>query len=218
MSAADAPHPHGAGQVFAAGAPLDEAEAAVLLLHGRGAPAQDILGLGQALNLEGVAYLAPQAANYQWYPQRFMEPTERNQPWLDSALRRVREVLERIAEAGIPPERTVLAGFSQGACLASESVARHGTRYGGLAALSGGLIGATVDEDRYPEGLAGTPAFLGCSDVDPHIPKSRVDETAELLEARGAVVDKRIYPGMAHTVNEDEVAALRAIVADLLPD
>lgn len=201
--------------VLTAGAPLAEASGAVVLIHGRGATAESILSLAQPLDRPAFAYLAPQAAGYQWYPQGFMAPIEANEPYLTSALETVAEVLRHLEEAGVPLERVVLAGFSQGACLASEYVARNARRYGGLAALSGGLIGPAGTPRDYPGSLGGTPAFLGCSDRDPHIPLERVQETTRVLSGLGARVTERIYPGMGHTVNEDEIDAVRAILDEV---
>lgn len=208
--------PHGGQPVLAAGAPLDRAKAAMLMAHGRGATAQDILTLVPELHHADFAYLAPQADGNAWYPYRFMEPLERNQPWLSSALRRLETVLAQIAAAGIPPERTILLGFSQGACLTLEFAARHAQRYGGLAGLSGGLIGPDDTPRDYPGSLAGTPVFLGCSDVDPHIPKERVDDSAQVLRRLGGQVTEKLYPNLAHTVNGDELKLLRGMMAALV--
>jgi predicted esterase len=208
--------PHQGQPILAAGAPLAEAEAAMILVHGRGATAESILELGQALYRPGMAYLAPQAAGNTWYPYSFMAPLEQNQPGLDSALRAVDDVLAHVLAAGIPAERIFLAGFSQGACLASEYVARHARRYAGLLAFSGGLIGPPGTSRDYPGDLSGTPVFLGCSDVDAHIPLARVEETARVLADLGAVVDKQIYPGMAHTINEDELARADHLMTNAL--
>jgi predicted esterase len=147
-----------------------------------------------------------------------MTPMDQNEPYLSSALARVGEVLSHVAAAGIPPERTALLGFSQGACLTTEYVARHARRYGAVAGLSGGLIGPAGTARAYPGRLDGTPVFLGCSDVDPHIPKARVAETGEVLQRLGAVVDLRLYPGMGHLVNEDELGAVRALFSRLLEE
>lgn len=204
--------PHGRQPVFAAGAPLNKAKAAMLMVHGRGASAQDILGLALELRHTEFAYLAPEAAGNVWYPYRFMETIERNQPWLSSALARLASVLAQISAAGIPPERTIILGFSQGACLSLEFAARNARRYGGLAGLSGGLIGPDGAPRDYPGSLDGTPVFLGCSDVDPHIPKERVDETGEVLRKLGADVVARLYPNLGHTVNRDELNFVREIM------
>ena len=207
--------PHQAQPILAAGAPLDKARGAVLMVHGRGASARDILTLTPELNLPDLAYLAPQAAANTWYPYPFMTPMAQNEPYLSSALARLAEVLAHLAAAGIPPERTGLLGFSQGACLTTEFVARNARRYGGVAGLSGGLIGPPGTPRDYPGMLDGTPVFLGCSDVDPHIPKERVQETGEVLQRLGAAVDLRLYPGMGHLVNEDEIEAVRGMFAGM---
>lgn len=216
--------PHQGQPVAAAGASLAEAQVAALLVHGRGASARSILGLAREIDRPGVAYLAPQAAGHTWYPQSFLAPLAQNEPGLSSGLRAVGDVLARIVEAGIPPERAVLIGFSQGACLASEYAARHPRRYGGVVALSGGLIGtgerpgSTPPDDKrfaYEGDLAGTPAFFGCSDVDPHIPLRRVEQSAAVFEELGADVTTRIYEGMGHTVNPDEIEFVRALLATL---
>ena len=218
----DGPHQH--QPVETAGAAPNDAEVAVVLLHGRGASARSILNVAGAFDRADVAYLAPQAAGYTWYPNSFLAPLARNEPGLSSGLRAIADVLARLQDAGIPPDRTVLLGFSQGACLASEFVARHPQRYGGLLAFSGGLIGTgTIDGARPPEdktfdydgSLDGTPVFLGCSDVDPHIPLARVERTAEVFETLSADVTKRIYEGMGHTVNDDEVGFARDLLASL---
>lgn len=188
---------------------------ALVLLHGRGATARSALSLVEGISREDGLCLAPQAARNTWYPQSFMAPIPENEPWLSAALDRVDTTLATAGDAGVPLERTLLVGFSQGACLASEYVARNARRYGGLAALSGGLIGPEGTPRDYEGSLAGTPAFLGCSDSDPHIPLERVHETAAVLEDLDAAVDERIYEGMGHTVNEDERAALGDLIAGL---
>ncbi len=208
--------PHRATPVFAAGAPLDKARAAMLMVHGRGATAQDILSLGLELRRPGFAYLAPQANGNTWYPHRFLEPLERNEPWLTSALAKLEAGLAQITGAGTPPERTIVLGFSQGACLAQEFVARHARRYGGLVGLSGGLIGPDGTPRNYPGSLDGTPVFLGCSDVDPHVPKERVDLSADVLRRLGGLVTERIYPNLDHAVNRDELNFVREMMAVLL--
>jgi predicted esterase len=187
----------------------------MILLHGRGASAENILELADEFVQQDIAYLAPQAAGYTWYPYRFVEPVERNEPYLSSALQMVAEVLASVREAGIPAEKTVLLGFSQGACLALEFAARNAVRYGGVVGLSGGLIGPDDASRDYEGSLDSTPIFIGCSDVDPHIPLYRVEETADVLSRLGGDVTKRIYPGMDHTVNEDEVEFVRSLLAGL---
>ena len=208
--------PHAGQPILAAGAPLAEAKAAMLMVHGRGATAEDILTLTREFDRPDFAYLAPQAANNTWYPYPFMQPIERNEPWLSSALANLERVLALITEAGIPAERTILLGFSQGACLTLEFAARHARRYGGLAGLSGGLIGPDGTPRDYPGSLAGTPVFLGCSDVDPHIPKERVLHTEDVLRRLGGEVTMRLYSNMGHTVNADEIAAVGGMMASVM--
>lgn len=204
--------PHAESPVARAGVPLERARAVVVMLHGRGAVPEDILSLAPEIDPGQVAYLAPAAAANTWYPQPFLAPLEANEPWLTSALRRLGTLLEAIETQGPGLEKTVLLGFSQGACLALEYACRNARRYGGLVGLSGGLIGPSLDPDRYQGDFEGTPALLGCSDVDPHIPLTRVRETAQTLERLGAQVDLRIYPGMGHLVNRDELAAVAAML------
>lgn len=203
-----------------AGAPLDgprPARAAMVMVHGRGGSADDILGLTElfAGASEGWAFVAPQAANFTWYPERFMAPMERNEPWLSSALETVGRSVAQVESAGVPSDRIVLLGFSQGACLTSEWVARNARRFGGVAALSGGLIGPEGTPRDYAGSLAGTPALLGCSDRDPHIPEPRVRETATVLERLGAQVDLRIYPNAPHGIFEDEITAVIGMMNDV---
>lgn len=206
------------GQPLArAGQPLDQAQAALILLHGRGATAASILLLAEELYHPAYAYLAPQAAHNSWYPYTFLAPTPQNEPWLSAALERVGQLVEQIEAAGMPAERIVLGGFSQGACLASEFIARNARRYGGLIGFSGGLIGPLGMARAYAGSLEGTPVFLGCSDVDGHIPKARVEETADVLEGLGAQVTMRLYPGMGHTINADEIEQARALLRTALP-
>src|SRR5438270_12943371 len=177
------PHqgPHQGQPVLTAGEPLDKAKAAMIMVHGRGASAEDILSLTPELNQPGFAYLAPQAAGYAWYPNSFLAPIASNEPGLSSGLAVIASLLEKLTEAGIPPERTILLGFSQGACLSLEFAALNARRYGGIVGLSGGLIGPPGTPRNYGGSFTGTPVFLGCSDRDPHIPRERVDETAEVL-------------------------------------
>jgi predicted esterase len=205
-----------AADLLLRGQPLAAARGALLLLHGRGSSAEDILALAEALPWEGFAFVAPRAPlGNTWYPYRFLEPLERNQPALDQSLAVVAGALARLAAAGLPASRVILGGFSQGACLAAELAARGGGRYGGLAILSGGLIGPPgplLGQPRYAGRLDGTPVFAGCSDVDPHIPVERVHETARVLTALGAAVTERIYPGLGHEVTADEIAGLAAMM------
>lgn len=190
----------------------------MMMIHGRGATANSILTLAPQLDQPDFAYLAPQAANNTWYPYGFMEPILSNEPGISSGMVTIRDVLAQIEEHGIPPERVVLLGFSQGACLALEFAARNARRYGGVVALSGGLIGPDGTPRDYAGSLAGTPIFLGCSDVDPHIPEERVQHSAEVLEKLGGDVTTRLYPSMPHTVNHDEIEFVRGMMARLLEE
>lgn len=187
----------------------------MVLAHGRGATARGILDLAREVDVDGVAALAPQAANRQWYPNSFLAPVASNQPGLDSGLQAIGDAVEVARAAGIPHERVLVGGFSQGACLATEWVARDAERFGALVGLSGGLIGETVERRRYAGDLAGTPVFLGCSDRDPHIPAERVHETASVLRDLGGDVDERLYDGMGHGVNQEELDVLADLVAGI---
>jgi predicted esterase len=195
---------------------LEKARAAMIMVHGRGASAEDILGLSGDLKQPGFVYLAPQAAGYSWYPNSFLAPIASNEPGLSSGLAIIASVLEQLAGAGIPAERTILLGFSQGACLSLEFVARNARRYGGVAGLSGGLIGPDDTPRNYAGSLAGTSVFLGCSDVDFHIPKERVLLSAEVLQRMGGDVTTRLYPGMGHTVNRDELGFVQGMMQKLV--
>jgi predicted esterase len=210
--------PHADQPVATAGVDLAEADAAVLFVHGRGATAQSILQMAEEFDADGVAYLAPQAKGRTWYPHSFLEPMEKNEPSLSSALNLLEELRERVADAGISPEKTMLVGFSQGACLSSEFVARNARRYGGLAALSGGVIGPDETPRDYDGSLDGTPVFLGCSDRDPHIPLERVHETRDVFEELDGDVEQRIYEGMGHGVNQDEVEYVSEMVSGLVSE
>ena len=215
MATADAArHPHGGERVLVDGAPLETAAGALIAIHGRGAGAEDIIALGKEIAPANVAILAPQAAGNTWYPYRFLEPTERNEPYLSSALRVVADLIAQLGEHGIPPERVALLGFSQGACLALEVAARNPRRYAGVIGFSGGLIGPPGTSFDYAGSLESTPVFIGSSDVDPHIPKERVEESAVALDRLGAAVDARLYPGMGHTVNREELEAARSLLED----
>lgn len=202
--------------VLGVGPAVDEARAVMVMVHGRGASAQDILGLSTELTADGISFVAPQAANHTWYPYSFLEPMEKNEPYLSAALQRLADLVADVEAAGVPAEKIVLLGFSQGACLATEFAARNARRYGGVCGLSGGLIGPPGTEREYPGSLDGTPVFLGCSDVDSHIPVDRVHETEEVLRALGGDVTKQIYPGMGHTINRDEIQHIQQIVDGVL--
>ncbi|MFP4228446.1 MAG: alpha/beta hydrolase [Salinivenus sp.] len=204
--------PHQNQPLLNAGVPLADASVAVILLHGRGASAQGMLSLADELALSNVAYLAPQAARRSWYPQSFLAPLEQNEPELTSALERISELLTHIQDAGLEMDQVILLGFSQGACLATEYAARRPQRYGGVVGLSGGLIGPEDAPLEYEGWLADTPVFLGCSDQDPYIPLERVQDTAEVLQSMGADVTTRIYEGMDHTTNEDELRHVQRLL------
>jgi predicted esterase len=199
-------------RILQAGEPLATAKAAMILVHGRGASAEDIMTIAAEVQRPGFAYLAPQAANNAWYPHPFTAPIESNEPYLSSALAML-ELLVKQVEVTVPVARLVLLGFSQGACLTTEFAARNARRYGAVIGLSGGLIGPDGTPRDYPGSFDGTPVFLGCSDVDPHIPKERVIETADVFRRMGASVTMRLYPGMPHTVSEDELEEVRSIAS-----
>lgn len=198
------------------GPALADAGAVMILIHGRGASAQSILTLSQAFAVPNLAYLAPQAAQNTWYPFSFLAPLEQNQPKLDSALARLTDIVQEVEAAGLPAEKIVIGGFSQGACLALEFIARNARRYGGAIALSGGLIGPPGTPRNYPGSLAETPIFIGCSDVDAHIPLKRVQESTQVLRELGANVTERIYPNMGHTINQDELDHARTLLAGVV--
>lgn len=207
--------PHQGQPILAAGTLLEQAQAAMIMLHGRGATAESILELAEQFQQPDFAYLAPQAAHDEWYPNSFLAPIASNEPGLSSALTLIASLLEHVQAAGVPLERTMLLGFSQGACLMLEFVARNARRYGGIVGLSGGLIGPDGTPRDYPGSLAGTPVFLGCSDTDFHIPAERVKLSAEVLEKLGGNVTMRLYPRMGHTVNRDEIRFVRDMMAQI---
>ncbi|MEO5819310.1 MAG: dienelactone hydrolase family protein [Vicinamibacteraceae bacterium] len=210
---------HDPSRVRTVGAPLAKARAVAILLHGRGGSADDIASLADMLAVDRLTFLIPEATGHTWYPQRFIAPLADNEPWLGSALGVVGALAAQAAAAGVPTSRLAVAGFSQGACLALEFVARTPARYGAALAFSGGLIGPP-DQLRPPApagaSLAGTPVFLGCGDQDGHIPLASVEASAGTLRGLGGAVDVRIYPGMGHTINQDEIAAAKALLAGLV--
>jgi len=212
ISIVNAPGPHAGSRVVAAGAPLESARAAAVMLHGRGATAGSILALAGEIDVPALAYLAPQAASNTWYPHRFLMPIASNEPWLSSALAVVDDLVAQLGRAGMGPDRIALLGFSQGACLALEYAVRHPRRYGAIVGLSGGLIGPPDTTWPSPPELAGTPVFLGCGDPDGHIPAERVRESAEIFRRAGADVTAILYPGLGHTVGDDEIERTRELL------
>jgi len=203
--------PHQGQPLIARGAPLASAQAAMVMVHGRGATAQDILALTDALMRPGIAYLAPQAAGRQWYPNRFLSPIASNEPWLSSALASIGHAVSQAQAHGIPKERIYLLGFSQGACLTLEFARREGGRFAGIFGLSGALIGADDEFQNQPAGaLERTTVFLGCSESDEHIPSNRVLRSAEIFKNLGASVTVRLYPGGGHMINADELDFIRS--------
>jgi predicted esterase len=204
--------PHAEQPVALAGLPLDQTGRAVVMIHGRGASPRNILDLVPRLDRPGFSYVAPAAANNTWYPFSFLEPFAKNEPYLTSALKRLEDVVRDITTAGIPAQRIVLLGFSQGACLAAEFAYRHAERFGGAVLFSGGLIGPPGTTWPTTRSFTRTPVFLGCSDVDAHVPKWRVDETADVFSHMDADVTKRIYPGMGHVICDDELLAAQSLL------
>lgn len=209
MTATD---PHRDAPIHYAGKPLGQSPNVMIMIHGRGSNANNILSLAPEFQRPNWTYLAPEAENNTWYPYPFLAPIEQNEPYLSSALALLHNLVLRLADNGVLPMNIVILGFSQGACLASEFAARNAQRYGGIVALSGGLIGPPGTPRDYPGDFLGTPVFIGCSDRDAHIPIERVHETTEVFQSMRANVQERIYPGMGHTVNADELAHVTALL------
>lgn len=205
--------PHAGQPVAQAGAPLAGARAAMIMVHGRGAAPANILDLVPRVGAEGVCYLAPAAAGGTWYPRSFMAPFEENEPGISSGISVVHALIDDVLASGLPAERVVLLGFSQGACLAITAAHRRPDRYGGVMVLSGGLIGPPGTAWPEDGDFRGTPVFFGCSDRDAHVPEARVRESAAAFERMGATVTTRIYPGMGHLVNDDEAAFVRDLLS-----
>lgn len=208
--------PHRGQPVIQRGRALESAKAALVLIHGRGASAEDILSLADEFGLPELTYLAPEAAGQAWYPYSFLAPMEQNQPWLDSALKLLAATLERATAAGIEKHKIAVVGFSQGACLATEFVARNAARYGGLIAFTGGLVGPPGTKFAYSGQLSGTPCFVGGGDRDPHVPWKRMEESAAVLAGLGGAVTLRKYPGLPHTINQDEIEEAKSILSRLV--
>lgn len=199
-------------QVITAGKDLQEAKKALIMLHGRGASAEDIIGLAPNLQVKNYALIAPQATNYTWYPYSFLAPPTQNEPWLSSALAVLKEVVQDLHQAGISDDNIYFAGFSQGACLTLEFVARNARKWGGVAAFTGGLIGDRIYAENYKGDFSGTPVFIGTSDPDPHVPVERVRESAIILKNMKAAVTEKIYQNMGHTINRDEIEKANGLI------
>ena len=220
MTFATSSHPHGNQSVLIEGYELDDANGVVILLHGRGSPAANIIQLSDALapdpeSEQKIAWLAPQAEGNTWYPYRFLVPTERNEPYLSSALTKIDELVDAAVESGLHSKQVLLVGFSQGACLALEYVARGTRQVAGAAAFAGGLIGDPAAERQPIPDLAGTRVFIGCGELDEHIDIEIAERSARQLADAGAAVDFRRYPGVNHTILDDEISAARALVASI---
>jgi phospholipase/carboxylesterase len=209
--------PHRDGPVRQFGKPLEEAAGAVILLHGRGGTAEDILSLANSLYVPQLSYLAPQAAGNSWYPYSFLAPVVQNEPWLTSALRKVEAIVSMASDAGVSPDRIVIGGFSQGACLATEFVAGHPRRYAGLIAFTGGLIGPPSADLKHTGDLAGTPAFFGSGDPDPHVPWQRVQKSARVITEMGGSVTVRRYQNRPHTISPEEVDFAKTLIRGAFP-
>jgi phospholipase/carboxylesterase len=207
---------HEGGGILTGGPALKDASGAIVLLHGRGGSATEMISLGQDIALRGLALLAPQAAEHTWYPHSFLAPIEMNEPWLTSAMEKVESLLMLCAEFAIPTTRVAIVGFSQGACLVTEFVARHPTRYGAVIAFTGGLLGPVGSDLAHPGSLGGTPALLSSGDSDPYIPWSRVEETAQQFRLMDASVELNRYPGRAHTVLSEELDAAQKLLCSAL--
>jgi len=201
-------------QIIYAGNKLGVAKNALIMLHGRGGSAEDVISLADHLHIKDFALVAPQATNNSWYPNSFLAPAQQNEPWLSSALNLISELVVNLENQGISKENMYFLGFSQGACLTMEFVARNATKYGGIIAFTGGLIGDVIDTGNYKGDFKGTPIFIGTSDPDPHVPVERVDASAEILKNMGAVVTKKVYKNMGHTINQDEIDTANGLFFD----
>ena len=207
--------PHAGQPLASAGAPLGTSPVAMILVHGRNAAPANILSFVPAFARPDITYLAPAAAGGTWYPLSFMAEPDKNEPGISSGLWVLDQLVQHVVRAGVRKDRVVLLGFSQGACLTSQFAASHADRYGGIVLYSGGLIGPPGTTWNYAGAFGGTPVFLGCSDVDAHVPKTRVDESAAVFQRMGATVTERIYPGMGHLVNEEETTFTRTLLDEI---
>lgn len=204
--------PHENQNILFGGTDINSAKSAMILIHGRGATAESILTLANEFQSGKYVYVAPQANGNTWYPYSFLSPVERNEPGLSSGLKVISNIFKKLNNSGIPDKEIILLGFSQGACLALEYSARNAKQYKGVIGLSGGLIGDKIEKERYSGSFANCTVFLGCSDIDPHIPEERVNQTAVIMKEMGALVTKRIYKGMGHTINEDELNFINSMI------
>lgn len=206
--------PHQKSRTVTAGADPEKADGAIIMIHGRGATAESILPLANEFNTENFHFVAPQASGNTWYPYSFMAPSENNEPGISSGLQAIFNIVIDLEKKGISKEKIIILGFSQGACLATEFVARHPARYGGLIAFSGGMIGKgdSLSSENYSGSLENTPYFVGCSDNDAHIPVKRVEESVQVMKKLGADVTKKIYPEMGHTIIQDEIEEAQKII------
>lgn len=198
--------------IVTAGQPLKATGKVLIMLHGRGATAQDILSLASYLDVSDFSLFAPQATNNTWYPYSFLAPPSQNEPWLSSALALLKELLDDLHKQGVPAQNIYFLGFSQGACLALEFIARHAARYGGVAAFTGGLIGDKIYSENYKGDFGGMPVFIGTANPDPHVPVERVHDTAGILKNRNAAVTEQVYNNMGHTINQDEINLANSLI------
>src|SRR6476469_9862596 len=192
-------------KIFTAGKPISEAKKVLIMIHGRGAFAEDILSLGGYFSLNDYALLAPQATNNTWYPFSFLAPVQQNEPWLSSALNVLNEVVSDINKDDITSDNIYFLGFSQGACLTLEYVTRNARKWGGVVAFTGGLIGDKIYEENYNGDFLNTPVFIGTSDPDPHVPVERVHASSAIIKNMHAGITTKIYPDMGHTIGKDEI-------------
>ena len=208
--------PHHAPKILMEGVELKNAKAVMIMIHGRGATAESILDISQYFLIDDVTYIAPQANGGTWYPYSFLMPTEQNEPGITSGLQKISEIVDHAIASGIPEQKIMLLGFSQGACLSLEWTARSNKQIGAVFGLSGGLIGPNGALRTYSGTLEHTSVFLGCSDVDFHIPKERVAESADVFKKLGASVTLKLYPNMDHTVNDDEIDHINSMMSDII--
>ncbi len=199
-------------EIIKSGKSFDQAEKVLIMIHGRGGTAQDILLMATHLNVAEYALVAPQVAGNTWYPQSFLAPREYNEPWLSNSLNTIKELVLYLEESGFSKEQIYFLGFSQGACLALDFVAANAVRYGGVVAFTGGLIGEHIDHRNYHGNFDGTPIFIGSSDPDMHVPVTRVKETTVVLEDMGAQVTEIIYENMGHTISQSEITQVNKLI------